>query len=201
MDVADQIQVIAGGFPAAMHDAVAAACDVLPNADHASLGSNEVFLGGESLCIPYRVYMEEPTEQDLTRIDGNLGHQILHCIYSRHHDGFVRQRHVEAIVGLPHPWVVPYVVQLIGEYVIEILFTIQEGLGDLTPDDPRRPKYDEVVENNPSYLKLTAQRVASYWNCYYRSRYPDTNRVTPNKHNYPGFQLLELLLSTSDEAG
>ncbi|MGW7050030.1 hypothetical protein ACWGDT_46840 [Streptomyces avermitilis] len=49
---------------------------------------------------------------------------ILHCLYSRHCDGLVRRRHREQIAGSDEPWVVPFVVQSAGEYVLEIMGSI-----------------------------------------------------------------------------
>jgi hypothetical protein len=98
---------------------------------------------------------------------------ILHCLYSRHGDGMVRQRHLEQIIPSGEPWVVPFVVQLVGEYVLEILQAIRNGVPDLaTPGSAPRLLYGEFVARNPSFFARTERRVVSYWSCYHRHQYP-----------------------------
>lgn len=63
-------------------------------------------------------------------------------LYTRHHDGFVRQRHVQQAIGSPHAWLVPIVVKLVGEYVIEIILAIRDALSDLdAPGSTQRAVY------------------------------------------------------------
>lgn len=38
----------------------------------------------------------------------------MHRLYTRHHDGHVRQRHLARIIEVTDSWIVPFVVQLIG---------------------------------------------------------------------------------------
>lgn len=82
---------------------------------------------GETVAIPYRIHNEEPETGGSERLLTETQQVILHCLYSRHGDGRVRQRHLEKIMASSEPWVVPFVVQLAGEYVLEILDAI--GLG------------------------------------------------------------------------
>ncbi|MDR3081774.1 MAG: hypothetical protein LBV60_12755, partial [Streptomyces sp.] len=80
----------------------------------------QVEVQGETVAIPSRIYNEEP-EAGLERSLTGTQRLILHCLYSRHSDGRVRQRRLEQLVSSSEPWVVPFVVQLAGEYVLEIL--------------------------------------------------------------------------------
>jgi hypothetical protein len=75
--------------------------------------------------------------------------QLLHCLLSRHNDGHVRQEHLERIVALNQEWVPPFVVQLLGEYVVEIVQTIEGNLGNL---DKR--VYADFLRENPKFLAL-----------------------------------------------
>jgi hypothetical protein len=93
---------------------------------------------------------------------------------------------------LDHVWVVPFVVQLIGEYVAEILGDIREGLVDLdVRGSEQRRRFGRFVAENPSFFDLIRQRVASYWNCYYQSTY--------RRSDYPGFLLVSSLESAAAE--
>lgn len=47
------------------------------------------------------------------------------CLLSRHHDGHLRQRQIERLAGVSQSWVVLFLVQLCGEYVVEILQEIE----------------------------------------------------------------------------
>ena len=119
--------VMQAGFPRDLHADVAAVSAIVPRASHEPAGSFAVTIAGQPITIPYRIYYEEPAaERQLAPTARQR--LLLGCWYTRHHGGFVRQRHLEHIIGSPQPWVVPYVVQLAGEYVIEILEIIRREL-------------------------------------------------------------------------
>ncbi|MEW2522947.1 hypothetical protein [Actinacidiphila alni] len=80
---------------------------------------------------------------------------------------------------------VPFVVQLAGEYVLEILEAIGRGLPQLAvPGSAQRRLYGEFVARNPACFARTERRVVSYWSCYYRWKYEMFEA-------YPGCVLLE----------
>ena len=99
---------------------------------------------------------------------------IVDCLYTRHHDVRVRQRRLERILGLAEPWVAPFVVQLIGEYVLEILLVIRRRLlPALTdPASALAGVYGQFAAENATFVARTSARVVSYWDCNYRHRYP-----------------------------
>jgi len=85
----------------------------------------------------------------------------------------VRQRNLEYVVSAPQAWVAPYVVQLVGEYVVEIIEVIAAELPQLTiPGSQQRALYGRFAAENAAFLDLTAARVTSYWNEYYRGSIP-----------------------------
>lgn len=170
-----------GAFPSdvSVDDEVLA---IIPPGTHApSLDDvGPVFVQSEWLHIPARVYFDEPDEDkqlDLSEHQRNL----LSCIYSRHHSGYVREAHLRKIIRTDLPWVVPFVVQLIGEYVIEILHVTEANI-----DIFDRPVYRQFVATNPTFLSLTRARVISYWNEYHR-------RQIANFEAYVGWRLLAAL--------
>ncbi|SHL01091.1 hypothetical protein [Hymenobacter psychrotolerans] len=89
---------------------------------HPSL-NQEVLLLGQKLTIPGRVYSELPTEEAITTLSSSQ-QVILNCLFLRHHDGFVRQKCLEQLVDIDEYFIAPFVVHLLGEYVIEILFVV-----------------------------------------------------------------------------
>jgi hypothetical protein len=136
-------------------------------------------LGNELLEIPDRIYYDPPELQTFPTT--RLQSELLDCLFTRHHDGIVREKHLARIIRSQNIWVPCFVIPLIGEYVVEILRVIQENLPHLDT-----LAYVNFVRDNPEFLALTGQRVISYWDCYYRS--------IP-KEEYPGFRVLDFLKS------
>lgn len=152
----------------------------------------DVDVQGEIVAIPSRMYNEEP-EADWERPLTATPRMMLHCLYARHSDGWVRQRHLEPIMTSNEPWVVPFVVQLAGEYVLEILETIGEGLPDLSaPGSACRRLYGEFIVRNPAVFARMERRVVSYWACYYRTKYEVFG-------TYPGSVLMEAFRAAASE--
>nr|WP_281155737.1 hypothetical protein [Streptomyces sp. HYC2] len=177
---------LAAAFPSRLAGEVRAVLAVMPETQHPPMSPFPVQVSGESVAIPYRIHHDEP----LTGTEGSLTANqrlILHCLYSRHGDGRIRQRRLEQVVGSGEPWAAPFVVQLVGEYVLEILEAIRCGLPDLaTPGSTPWLLYGDFVARNPAFFMRTERRVVSYWSCYHRHRYPVFG-------TYPGCLLLESL--------
>ncbi|MEU8081617.1 hypothetical protein AB0B31_39935 [Catellatospora citrea] len=155
-----------------------------------------VVVQGQQVSIPGRIYHDEPPAEAEASLSARQ-RQLLHCLYSRHCDGTVRQRHIAKIVDSADPWVIPFVVQLVGEYVVEILIAICADLRDLVAPGTtgHRLAYGQFIVDNPAFFARVQRRVVSYWSCYYRSAYPTFR-------DYPGCTLLDLLrAAASDSAG
>ncbi len=144
----------------------------------------EVRVGGKELAIPYRIYDQgyEVVFDHLTETQSIL----YSCLLTRHHDGHVRQRYLDRILSVREPWVVPFVVQLTGEYVIQILETVEAHLPTLDP-----ALYGRFIRNNQAYFQTTHARMISYWDCYYRYLYK-----LPS--DYVGFRVLAKLRGFSE---
>ncbi|MGH7790165.1 MAG: hypothetical protein ACRERC_25080 [Candidatus Binatia bacterium] len=141
-----------------------------------------VVVGGESLHIPSRVYFPVPDERALAR-HSDSGRVLLGCIYTRHHDGHVREKFLAEIISSPLNWVPPFVIQLLGEYVIEIHRLILCSAGYLG-----QATYTQFVAENPQFIRLTRQRAASYWDCYYRG-------ALRTLDDYPATQALDRIVA------
>lgn len=122
----------------------------------------DVTLNGELLEIPVRLYFPASI------LSGPDDDTLLLCLGTRHHDGFLRQKCVTQLLERGDEFAVPYIVQLLGEYVVEIARVINNALPgiDIAP-------YRRFLAGNPRYLATTRRRVISYWSCYYRAAYPD----------------------------
>lgn len=126
----------------------------------------DIKLNNENLSIPYRVYFNEPNkdkENSLTDVQK----AILNCIYLKHHNGFIRQKRLELLGKNYQYWTTPYTFHLLGEYVFEILEVLDGQL-----DDNKLENYKRFITDNPKYYQQTESRMISYWNEYYRCRFP-----------------------------
>ncbi|NUQ10889.1 MAG: hypothetical protein HUU26_00985 [Gemmatimonadaceae bacterium] len=179
---------LARAFPSALRSEALAALEVVPFGEWRLTESFILWSQGERLEIPARIYAPEPDEAAENALAEDQ-RTILHCLYSRHHDGHVRQRRIEQVIRSSHPWVVPFVVGLAGDYVVEIQVAILKGLADLPRGgSPQRRLYGDFVRENPAFLDLTSRRVTSYWDCYHRWRYP-------KQEDFPGSVLVAGLLA------
>ena len=171
---------LANAFPLAIQqDALIAISALTENRFSSRWQTLSLRLGYELLALPQRIYYAPPVLQTLQL--STLQMQILDCLFTRHHDGFVRQTHLGRIIRSRNAWIPHFVVPLVGEYVVEILQVICENLIYL-----EMSIYAEFLRSNPEFLELTEKRVLSYWDCYYRSI---------KKHEYPGFVILDFFKS------
>jgi hypothetical protein len=169
---------VLNAFPAYLKSDVETAIEFLLNRnfDIQSEGQR-VVLDGEELTIPGRVYFKKPD-----KMVNNLTSQqqtIINCLYLRHQNGFVRQKCLELLLDKTDYYITPFIFQLLGEYVIEILMVADKAVNDLTISN-----YVKFVQDNPNYWQQTESRVISYWNEHYRYKYPKIN-------SYIGKSILE----------
>lgn len=170
-------------FPAVLRDDAVRAVSVFPENPLISQ-TFSVRVGDEILALPSRIYHNPGLISTATL--SSAQQELVHCLLTRHHDGMVREEHLKKIITCDHRWIPPFVVQLVGEYVIEILDVIQHNLKLLNVSI-----YQQFLDCNPELLGRTRQRVTSYWNCYYR-------RV--RKEEYAEFQVLDFFESLVDSS-
>lgn len=171
---------LAHAFPFAVcKDALAALSVLSENRYSTRWKPFSLRLGNELISIPDRIYYDPPILQTV-RLN-RLESELLDCLFTRHHDGFVRQKHLARIIQSQNIWIPCFVIPLIGEYVVEIIRVVQENLPGL-----KASVYADFVRANPDFLALTEQRVISYWDCYYRSI---------KREKYPGFVVLDFFKS------
>ncbi|MEU0672805.1 hypothetical protein ABZ330_07910 [Streptomyces sp. NPDC006172] len=177
-------------FPADLTADAEAAAAVMPASRLRPVEPSPVVVQGSQVWIPGRLYNDEPPTQAPESLSPRQ-HLLLHCLYTRHHDGRVRQRHLAEIVASTEPWVIPFVVQSAGDYVLEILVDLRDALRDLaTPDTRRALAYGQFIMANPAFFARAERRVVSHWNCHYRHAYTTF-------HGYPGSTLIALLRSAA----
>ena len=168
---------LARAFPARLAPAVINIARSLPGAPFPPAGSVTVsnsrtwpglVVTGESVVIPRRVYNPEPSPRTVAGLS-HVEAVVTAAIYSRHDDGFVRQRQLGTLLNSDEPWTAPFIVQLLGEYVIEICRDIERFARTIFPARPAMQEgMSAFFRENRYFAALTRQRAISYWSCYYR---------------------------------
>ena len=160
--------MIMRAFPRKVSDDVATVARCIPQEVYTiPFGGNKFLcryklLDAEEILFPDRVYgvddLEAPAFFTLTQ------KMIFHAFLSRSNNGFVRERHIRAILIENYPeWIFPYIVKLADEYVIEILEVIYLYLK--SQDCSNIQNFCKL--NLPSFMR-SYSRMVSYWNEYYR---------------------------------
>jgi hypothetical protein len=139
------------------------------------------------LTIPCRNYFNEPADEKETQLTA-LQKTILNCIYLRHHNGFVRQRRLEQLINRDDYFVIPYTFQLLGEYVVEILEVLEAHVNSTTITN-----YVKFINENKKYWQQTESRMISYWNAYYRQRFPKLK-------DYVGKQIIDSIKASAQHS-
>lgn len=147
-----------------------------------SVGGFRVLLNGETVAIPERVYFPIDQIDSATEYVEDEMRQLALCIGTRHHAGLFREDCVRRLEAIDQPWIIPFLVKLLGEYVVEIVEAVTELLPSADP-----AQLAAFVAENPAFMATTRSRAVSYWNCYYRQQYPKLS-------DYPGVKALDALL-------
>lgn len=169
-------------FPANLRSAVRdAVARVAIGELHPPSDAFVVNVADETLQIPYRLYYDpDLLRQELNnaRADARL---IFLCLGTRHYDGYLRQECLQELLKDETPWLTPYMVQLAGEYVVEIAEDVANTFVERDP-----ASLQPFASENPAYLATLERRVTSYWSCYYRTAYPE-------RRCYPGARVMAVL--------
>ena len=154
---------------------------------HSTKGAETVTIGNDAVKIPSRIYYNPPYALSDSKFT-NAEREILSCIFSRHHHGFVRQKAIQNILASNSYWTTPYIVMAMGEYVVEILSDIDNNFEAID-----RVNLISFIRQNPKFYSRTCSRISSYWGCYYRQQFPKKRngiRVA-KEERYVGFRLLD----------
>lgn len=138
----------------------------------------EISLKSEKLIIPYRLYFDEPKEEKEKGLS-EIEKQILNCIYLRHHNGYLRERRLNNLLNSNKEFIIPFTIQLLGEYVFEILEVLEKHI-----NESNLIFYKAFINDNPKYWQRTESRMTSYWDAYYRYK-------SPKLKEYLGYELVQ----------
>ena len=145
----------------------------------------EIKLHSETIVLTGRIFFNEPKpefENNLT----DTQKQILNCIYTRHFDGYIRERRLNNLWNIDHEWILPFKLQLLGEFVIEILFELDKHI-----TEKNIKIYKRLTLDNKKYWQQTKSRMVSWWDANYRqTKYKELN-------DYIGYKIMKRITKAS----
>ena len=106
---------------------------------------------------------------------------VAFCLGTWHCDGYIREKCVKELLLRDEYWVVPFNVQLLIVYVVEITVHIEKFLQRADDNE-----YTNFLHENTKYVEKLERRVISYWNVYNRQQYPHLD-------DYPAIRALRAL--------
>lgn len=153
-------------------------------------GSIEVKIEHEQIHIPARLYVSEVASNRIEQLTSTQ-QTILYCLYTRHHDGYIREHYLQKLLKTHQQdvWVLVYIIELASEYVRDILEIIVSAIDHWDPSVKR-----QFVRDHPAYLKRIEDRMISYWNAYYRSISERRSEA-----DYPGFKIVKSLRDSASK--
>ncbi|WP_019412658.1 hypothetical protein [Paenisporosarcina sp. TG20] len=170
------------GFPNNLRDDVTKVIGLIPQKtyNNVTIGETqdtvEFFQDDNVIKFPYRIYYIDISDKFIENLSVRQK-MILHCIYSRSCDGFVRQKHLNSLLLMDYEdWAIPYIVKICDEYVVEIL----EMTYDILKEQDTEPIKRFCLENIGTFCK-SYNRMISYWNEYYRYKYSDFQQYNGRK--------------------
>lgn len=139
-----------------------------------------VRVAGQALTLPRRINLNRRKLVDSWGCD-NVQREhadLVLALGSRHHDGYYRESCVRKLLAGQPSWTLPYVLAPLGEYVLEIGEAILDGWDMLDSG-----ALSSFCADNPALVDRLRRRATSYWDCYYRTRFP-------RQDDYPPWQAL-----------
>lgn len=183
-------------FPARLGpdlDAVRAAIDPMGS----TLTDGFDALVGEWVRIPRRIVVPEPDPRSIATLT-NRQRLMAHCLLTRNPDGYVRARHLEPLLRADDRWIVPYVVALLGDYVVEIVEAAWRGLVATWLEHPTiLHEYWYFAGDNGAFIRRVEQQATSYHDCFHRDAYASAPGAVDvggrPRPRYPAFDLIDVL--------
>ncbi len=123
----------------------------------------KISLNWEELLVPWRVYFEIASIEN--KLFSKSQENIFYCILLRHYNWYVRQKALENLLNSKENFIIPFSIQLLWEYVIEIIEVLEKHI------DTNIENYHAFYKENPKNFNLINSRMISYWNEYYRRDY------------------------------
>ena len=169
-------------FPKDLADEVSVLLEFLPNQTFNNISSKisdeaiSYMLGSGLVEIPYRMYLLDISDTTYYTLS-DIQKQMLCCIYTRSCDGFIREKYLRKLLEMPfQEWVIPFIVKLCDEYILEIVEIIYIKLKERNNTDVQN-----FCLTNKKAIRKSYARMISYWNEYYRGYEYDFKKYVGRK--------------------
>lgn len=164
-------------FPSSMASlADEAASELSPFVDDTYRKRSEVIdVTGQMIAVPQRLHFADLSAGSNPLRNLNPASR---CLMTRATDGRLRQQAVRSVISHQRAWVAPFILLLLGDYVIEIVEDVRDALPVLD-----KSIYANLIRENRLAVQTLRARATSYWDAYHRQRYPQ-------KQDYPGLTAL-----------
>lgn len=157
------------------------------------VADHELHVDGELVQVPYRVCFPWPSTPFAERL-GPRRRAVLAAWMTRSERVGTRRRALRELVTCREPWIVPFVVQLCGEYVHEIGTDVARFVTVELPRHPElRDAFARFVRDNPRYLASTRHRAVGFRDLDHRWAF----REDPGRP-YPQIAALDALAVLAD---
>ncbi len=169
-------------FPAALQPAALALLRAMAASERSPAYQGfRVLVQGEVLSAPARLYCLPDVLRSIIKETTGDSRTLALCLGTRHWGGYVREECLRQLVSTDRPWVAPFIVQLLGEHVVEIVEVIAAAM-----PEANAASLSDFARENPEFMAITRQRATSYWDCYYRRRFPSLQ-------TYPAITVLKAI--------
>ena len=158
-----------GAFPSCLEGNLNRIIQIMPQTTFnnvsaaASDNAIEYIIKNNVVAIPYRMYLLDISDVEYEKLT-QTQKQILCCIYTRSCNGYIREKYLRKLLDMPiEHWVIPFVIKLCDEYVIELIEIIYDKLKERDNTD-----IQNFCLKNKITIRKSYSRMISYWNVYYR---------------------------------
>jgi hypothetical protein len=126
---------------------------------------NEIpaMVDGEEIIFPYRIYLNEIEKVDEDTLN-EIQKIILSCIFTRHHDGYIRQKNLRKIFNSNENFTIPYKLKLLSEYVVEINKDIAANI------ENNIDIYKKFTNKNIKFYKRIYSQIDSQWGEHFKGK-------------------------------
>lgn len=146
--------------------------------------SSSYYLNGTLYEMPYRIGYQK---YDQLEYNNEIEWVVSCCLLTRHHNGFVREKYLKKIfiaeIIEHYPFVIPYIIRLLGEYIEEIWRVIDKNKAILSCENVIRFKNE-----NKLFISKNIERNITYYCGIHYGYY--TKRRYCNYHESSGYQIL-----------
>lgn len=166
-------------FPPAVADVAAALQSFFSACEYYQSGF-DVDVGGQRLVAPDQVGCSRETlRAAMDKSDGDA-RLLLSCFGTLHFDGYVREACLRELDGVDRDWVLPFVVNRLGDRVSIVALVAVDAL-----EAREAASIHAFARSNPVFMARVRSRAASYWGEYYRYN------PWPRSRNYPPIMVLD----------